>query len=269
MATSKKTITEREFQALVQKIKRIHRQAESATADSSLETYWTYGDLIAALRLGRHLGYHNSVLQDVARETGVALRTLQHSVAFRSAYPKVPLGQELTWSHYRVLVRVPTEKRRKFYAQLARKNGWTSRELQKAIASDLFDGGKLAAPELKRPRDAAFLYKAKEVRVIDGDTIEALVDLGFHSFSEQRLRLAQIDAPEIQTKAGRAARDFLVDAVAPAVTTVLKTIKTDLHGRYVVHLFCSPSEVTIDECFKSGLHINDLMVRQKHAKVVG
>lgn len=269
MATPKKTITEREFQALVRKIREIHRQAESTTANSVLETYWTYGDLIAELRLDSRLGYHNSVLQDASRETGIALRTLQHSVAFRNAYPKVPLGQELTWSHYRLLARVPTEKRRKFYADLSRKNGFTSRELQKAIASDLFDGGKLQDPKLKRPKDAAFLYKARQIRVIDGDTIEVLVDLGFHSFSEQRLRLAQIDAPEIQTKAGRAARDFLIDTLAPAQTTVLKTIKTDLHGRYVVHLFCAPSEVPIDECFESGLHINDLMVREKHARVVG
>ncbi len=269
MATTKRTISERQFQALVRKIRKLHDEAESETADSALQTYWGYGNLIAELRVSNEVGYHNSVLRDLARETGISLRTLQHSVAFRSSYRRPPLGQSLTWSHYRVLARVPTEKRRKFYADLAVEREWTSRELQKAIATDLFEGGKLAEPELHRPTTSSFLYRAREVRVIDGDTIEALVDLGFHSLTEQRLRLAQIDAPEIRTKEGRLARNFLIETITPAKTIVLKTIKADLHGRYVAHLFCSSAEMSIDECFETGLHINDLMVRQKHAHVVG
>ncbi len=269
MAMANKTITERQFQALVRKIRKLHDEAENETVDSALQTYWGYGDLIAELRVTSELGYHNSVLRDLARETGISLRTLQHSVAFRSSYSKPPTGQSLTWSHYRVLARLPSAKQRKFYADLAVESGWTSRELQKAISTDLFDGGKLAEPKLERPTNPSFVFKARDLRVIDGDTIEALVDLGFHSLTEQRLRLAQIDAPEIRTKEGRLARNFLIETITPAKTIVLKTIKADLHGRYVAHLFCSSAETSIDECFETGLHINDLMVRQKHAHVVG
>jgi len=164
---------------------------------------------------------------------------------------------------------VPTAKHSKFYAEWARESGWTSRELQKAISTDLFEGGKLAEPSLERPTSPSYLYKARDLRVIDGDSIEALVDLGFNSLTEQRLRLAQIDAPDIQDKAGRAARNFLIDLLASAKTIMLKTIKADVHGLYVVHVFCSPGEVSIDECFASGVHINDLLVREKHAHVVG
>ncbi len=269
MATRKKTITERQFQVLVTKIRKIRDDAEDSTVDSALATYWTYGDLIAGLRLASEVGYHNSVLRDLSRETGISLRVLQHSVAFRDTYRTAPVGQGLSWSHYRVLVRVPTERQRKFYAELARKNEWTTRELQQAIRSDLFDGGKLEAPRLARPASGAFLYKAKELRVIDGDTIEALVDLGFQSFTQQRLRLAQIDAPDIETKGGRAARNFLVDTLASARTTVLQTIKTDFHGRYVAHVFSAPADMSVDECFQTGVHVNDLLVRQRHAHVVG
>jgi len=122
MATSKKTITERKFQALVRKFRKLHEQAESTSVDSALETYWTYGDLIAELRITGEVGYHNSVLRDLSRETGVSLRVLQYSVAFRDAYSKAPIRQELSWSHYRVLVRVPSAKQQRFYAELARKN---------------------------------------------------------------------------------------------------------------------------------------------------
>jgi hypothetical protein len=88
---------------LVRKIRTIHEQAESTSVDSVLETYWTYGDLISELRLSGQVGYHNSVLKDLSRETGIALRILQHAVAFRGAYSSTPVGQGLSWSHYRVL----------------------------------------------------------------------------------------------------------------------------------------------------------------------
>lgn len=43
-------------------------------------------------------------------------------------------------------------------------------------------------------------YKAKLVRVIDGDTIDALIDLGFDVWVKKRIRLYGIDAPESRTK---------------------------------------------------------------------
>ena len=45
-----------------------------------------------------------------------------------------------------------------------------------------------------------YKYKAKLVRVIDGDTIEAMVDLGFNVWVKQTIRLHGVDAPEIRTK---------------------------------------------------------------------
>lgn len=43
-------------------------------------------------------------------------------------------------------------------------------------------------------------YNAKLIRVIDGDTVDALVDLGFNVWIKQRIRLHGIDAPEKRTK---------------------------------------------------------------------
>lgn len=37
-------------------------------------------------------------------------------------------------------------------------------------------------------------------RVVDGDTIDVLVDQGFHTFRDVRVRLAGIDAPETRTR---------------------------------------------------------------------
>tara|TARA_R100001509_G_scaffold159151_1_gene125179 strand:- start:620 stop:958 length:339 start_codon:yes stop_codon:yes gene_type:complete len=45
-----------------------------------------------------------------------------------------------------------------------------------------------------------YLYNAKLDRVIDGDTIDAMVDLGFSVWAHKRIRLLGIDAPETRTR---------------------------------------------------------------------
>lgn len=269
VAASHKTISERKFQTLVSQFRRLRDSADSASVDSGLKTYWNYGDLIVAQNFDDAIGYHNSVLRDLSRETGISIRTLQRSVVFRQSYSSAPEGQGLAWSHYRVLVSLPSARQRNFYARLAKKERWSSKELQKAIGSDLYSGGKLTEPELTRPTELSYLYKAEQTRVIDGDTLGVLIDLGFEAFVLQRLRLAQIDAPEIDTPEGRATRNFLTEALADARTVVLTTHKSDLHGRYIAHVFSSPKKLTIDQCFQEGVHLNDLLVRSKHAHIVG
>lgn len=60
---------------------------------------------------------------------------------------------------------------------------------------------------------------SKIVRVVDGDTVDALVtrDLGFGGTASftVRLRLNRINAPAVKTKAGKAARDWLVALLEP------------------------------------------------------
>ncbi len=45
-----------------------------------------------------------------------------------------------------------------------------------------------------------FTYPITNIRIIDGDTIEADVDLGFRIRQRQIIRLAGIDAPELRSK---------------------------------------------------------------------
>jgi len=43
-------------------------------------------------------------------------------------------------------------------------------------------------------------YNAKLDRIIDGDTVDALIDLGFDVWVKRRIRLYGIDAPETRTR---------------------------------------------------------------------
>jgi len=45
-----------------------------------------------------------------------------------------------------------------------------------------------------------YKYYIEVTRVIDGDTVDAIIDLGFNTFIKKRIRLHGIDTPEIRTK---------------------------------------------------------------------
>ena len=45
-----------------------------------------------------------------------------------------------------------------------------------------------------------YQYKAKLDRVVDGDTVDAMIDCGFSTFKKERIRLHGIDAPESRTR---------------------------------------------------------------------
>ena len=62
-----------------------------------------------------------------------------------------------------------------------------------------------------------FEYSAKVLRVVDGDTIDAWVDLGFDTWKKVRIRMHGINAPESRTrdleekKLGLAAKSRLIE----------------------------------------------------------
>lgn len=65
-----------------------------------------------------------------------------------------------------------------------------------------------------------WVYRARPVRVIDGDTIVVDIDHGMHVFTSQSLRLKDVDCPELyrgsdeEKAAGRAARAFVQEWLA-------------------------------------------------------
>lgn len=56
-------------------------------------------------------------------------------------------------------------------------------------------------------------YKIKLDRVVDGDTIDVWIDLGFHTWIKERVRLVDIDTPELfgpnATEVGKVAKEFV------------------------------------------------------------
>ena len=52
----------------------------------------------------------------------------------------------------------------------------------------------------KKKVEAAWRYEAKLIRVVDGDTVDAMVDLGFSTHRKLRIRFHGMNAPERRTR---------------------------------------------------------------------
>jgi micrococcal nuclease len=81
-------------------------------------------------------------------------------------------------------------------------------------------------------------YVKKVENVVDGDTIDVLIDLGFDILFQSRVRLAGIDTPESRTKdikekaLGLEAKEYLKKNLKDAKSVVIKTEKMDSSEKY-------------------------------------
>jgi micrococcal nuclease len=99
-------------------------------------------------------------------------------------------------------------------------------------------------------------YVKKVTKVVDGDTIDVEIDLGFDISFSSRVRLAGIDTPESRTlnkmeKAlGLEAKAYLKSQIDSAKTIVIKTEKinsSEKYGRILGWLFLDGSEVSMNQ----------------------
>ena len=94
-------------------------------------------------------------------------------------------------------------------------------------------------------------------RVVDGDTIDVILDLGFDIMFRSRVRLYGIDTPESRTRnkdekvRGKMAGSFLKDAVDNGTKVIIETKLKDSRGKYGRVL----GNVIVD-----GVNINQVMI---------
>lgn len=252
-------------------------EAQAAVGHALALTYHRVGARVLREGLSERAGYGNAVLEGLAEELGLDRRTVFDAVRFAREYPQEPEAG-LSWTHYRQLLAVAQPAARGWYEARVLSEGWSKRALTEAIRGEAYEGARPARKggkgkgagkgALLRPREATYVYGVEVLRVIDGDTVVAAVDLGFSVTVEQRLRLANVDAPDLKTAAGKAARDFVVEALARAPSVVVKTVREDLHGRYVGHVMYAGREMPGAEVFEKGQYLNQALVDAGHAVVV-
>ena len=88
-----------------------------------------------------------------------------------------------------------------------------------------------------------YSYKAEILNVIDGDTVDAKIDLGFNVCVYHRLRLNGIDTPEKNDKdpairaQANTARQRLLELCPVGSIVTLETFKPDKYGRYLADIY--------------------------------
>tara|TARA_R110002020_G_scaffold144946_1_gene318171 strand:- start:18801 stop:19145 length:345 start_codon:yes stop_codon:yes gene_type:complete len=103
-----------------------------------------------------------------------------------------------------------------------------------------------------------YTYKAKLDRVVDGDTVDAHIDLGFDITIHKRIRLAGIDSPESRTRdleekaKGLASKDKLVELLGEG-DFILESKEVGKYGRVLGTLIVK------------DVNINDTLVEQGFA----
>jgi len=100
------------------------------------------------------------------------------------------------------------------------------------------DQYKLQAIETGDASPAAlFTYKATVEKIVDGDTLRVVVDLGFNTRTRQYLRLRGIDCPEKDTEEGKRAANFVRARIKTADEILLSSSQSDKYDRYLADVF--------------------------------
>ena len=99
-----------------------------------------------------------------------------------------------------------------------------------------------------------YQYKIKKItKVIDGDTVDLDIDLGFGVTISHRIRLKDINAPETRTldleekNKGIQARLWLEKELARDGEWIVETTKEDKYGRMLGTLYLIGDPVTVNE----------------------
>ena len=133
-------------------------QAYSAVNFEMVQAYWHIGRIIVEHEQSGSLraDYGKCVLQDVSERlqqefgTGFSVRNLQQMKKFYVMFPNTnALRSQLTWTHYRALLRVEDSTARNWYMDESIRAGWSSRQLERQISTLYYD--RLLASREKAP----------------------------------------------------------------------------------------------------------------------
>lgn len=129
----------------------------TAVNSAMVQAYWEIGEQIyLACGENDRAEYGQGLLKYLSEKLtaefgkGFTVANLRNMRQFYLTYPKrYTLCSELSWSHYRILMRIDDEKRRNWYTEECAKSGWSVRQLERQINTLFYD--RLLASKDKEP----------------------------------------------------------------------------------------------------------------------
>jgi micrococcal nuclease len=113
-----------------------------------------------------------------------------------------------------------------------------------------------------------YTYKVELVKVVDGDTIDVIIDLGFDIFVKKRVRLVGINTPECRTRdlkekaLGLAAKDRVKAILKENLKFTLESTKLGKFGRVLGNIYITVLDGTES---LTQICLNDQLIKEKHA----
>lgn len=118
--------------------------AYAAVNFAMVQAYWQIGKIIVENEQNGNLRaeYGKAVLQEVSEKlqqefgNGFSVRNLQQMRKFYVTFPNTnALRSQLTWTHYRALLRVENDNARNWYMEECVRSAWSSRQLERQIST--------------------------------------------------------------------------------------------------------------------------------------
>ena len=136
---------------IFEEVKKILQEARNKiykTANNAMvEAYWNIGKIIVEKQSGNEKAeYGAELLKNLSKEMtkefgkGFTIANLKNMRQFYLTFPKsYALRSELSWTHYRLLMRVENENARNFYIEETIKSNWSTRQLERQITTLFYE----------------------------------------------------------------------------------------------------------------------------------
>lgn len=112
--------------------------------------------------------------------------------------------------------------------------------------------------------DMQYRYYATVEKIVDGDTIDATVDTGFRILYKVRIRIKNVDTPEIiavtQTErdAALVAKQFLINLLPLGTRIIMDTFKSAVYNRWEAYIYVLNTKTAAYENVTDLIKLNGL-----------
>ncbi len=180
------------------------KQAYSAVNQAMVQTYWQIGRIIVEheqngnLRAEYGKGMLHTLSEQLTKEfgKGFTVTNLKYMRQFYITYPNGhALRGELTWTHYRTLLRVEDEAARIWYGEESIRSGWSSRQLERQISTSYYErllASRDRGPVIDEAAEKTGMLEAEDF-IKDPYVLEFLDLKDYPSLRESDLEQALID----------------------------------------------------------------------------
>lgn len=157
-------------------------RARQAVEQEKVRTCWEVGRLLHEhlLEFKERADYGGQLLKRLYEELEIGERRLYEMLEFYRRFPILRASAKLTFSHYVKLLSQGESRARDFYLDRVEEDGWSVRQLEQAIKTEIFE---LAEAEEVREKRPAALFRARRGRLHTYQLVEVQgrlqLDLGF------------------------------------------------------------------------------------------